>query len=41
MESYSDPEGKYEIEYFQMEEGRPVEEPAFRLGKDGIEKRTQ
>ena len=40
MESYSDPEGKYKIEYFQMEEG-PVEEPVFHIGKDGIERNTQ
>jgi len=40
MESYSDPEGKYKIEYFHGEED-PVEEPAFRIGKGGIERNTQ
>ena len=39
MESYSDPEGKYKIEYFQME-GGPVEEPVFHIGKGGIERNT-
>ena len=37
-ESYSGPEGK--VEYFRTEEG-PVEEPAFHIGKDGIERNTQ
>jgi hypothetical protein len=36
-ESYSGPEGK--VEYFQGEKG-PVEEPAFHIGKDGIEERN-
>jgi len=40
MESYSDPEGKYKIEYFHGEKG-PVEEPVFHIGNDGIEKGTQ
>jgi len=32
--------GKYEIEYFHEENPVPVEEPAFRIGKGGIEKNT-
>lgn len=36
-ESYSDPEGKYKVEYFSI----GIEEPAFYIGNGGIEKGTQ